>query len=145
MYYNVPEGFGLRKEANAWARLFQQAIKRFPRLTLRQATGLTNQRYAHKTVGALKNMYGNRASTAVRDANKALINGDKKALQGANNRYIFNQDSIGEVQRMQDQLMRNNELRFGKMRGYGSYGDRPLIDSVFKHVNPHDVPDAVIK
>lgn len=64
MDYDIPEGLGLRKEANAWGKLFQAVVKRFPRLTLRQATGLANQRYAHKTLNALDRLQGARLNRA---------------------------------------------------------------------------------
>lgn len=64
---NIPGGLGLRKEAAAWATLLRQALARFPKMSLRKATMLTNQRYAHKTVTALDNLANARHQRAAKN------------------------------------------------------------------------------
>lgn len=67
MNRNIPDGLGLRKEAAAWATLLRQALARFPKMSLKQATRLTNQRYAHKTMAALDNLANARQQRAMRN------------------------------------------------------------------------------
>lgn len=57
-------------------RLFQQAIKRFPKMSLRNATALTNQRYTHRTLSALDRL----KETRLNRASQRLVNsmGDPK-------------------------------------------------------------------
>ena len=78
----------MRKEAGAWQKIFQGALKRFPKLTVDQATRLTNQHWGHKLTEATEKLLKSRAARGNPEAVRSLELFESPAMRSTKHHYL---------------------------------------------------------